>query len=113
MNPAYKAILEVQIRAAIKYLKELCRPCVRETPPILVQDDDATYVPDVEVHESQESEPPAKRPKLLSRVALLLKEKQKDKEKSSSGSLSPEEKDIEQYNQENFNVELEDDPFYF
>ena len=29
MNPAYKAILEeVQIRAAIKYLKELCRSYV-------------------------------------------------------------------------------------
>ena len=27
--------------------------------------------------------------------------------------MSPEEKEIEQYNQENFNVELEDDPFYF
>ena len=27
--------------------------------------------------------------------------------------MSPEEKDIEQYNQENFNAELEDDPFYF
>ena len=27
--------------------------------------------------------------------------------------MSPEEKDIEQYNQENFNVEHEDDPFYF
>ena len=72
MNPAYKAILEeVQIRAVIKYLKDFCRPYVRETPPVLIQDDDATYVPDVEVDEPQESEPPAKRPKLLSRVALL------------------------------------------
>ena len=114
LNPAYKAILEeVQIRAAIKYFKELCRPSVLETPPILVQDDDATYVPEVEVDEPQESEPPCKRPKLLSRVALLLKEKQKDKEKYSCGSLFSEEKEIEQYNQENFNVELEDDPFYF
>ena len=86
LNPAYKAILEeVQIRAAIKYLKELCRPSVRETPPVLVQDDDATYAPDVEVDETQESEPPSKRPKLLSRVVLLLKEKQKDKEKTVVG----------------------------
>ena len=114
LNPAYKAILEeAQIRAVIKYLKELCRPYVRETPPVLVQDDDATYVPNVEVHEPQESEPPAMHPKLLSIVASLLKEKQKDKENSNSGSLPPEEKDIEQYNQENFNVELEDDPFLF
>ena len=114
LNPAYKAILEeVQIRAVIKYLKELCRPSVRETPPVLVQDDDATYAPDVEVDDTQENEPPSKHPKLLSRVALLLKEKPKDKEKNSCGFLSPEEKEIEQYNQENFNVELEDDPFYF
>ena len=67
----------------------------------------------MEVDEPQESEPPSKHPKLLSRVTLLLKEKQKDKEKNNCGSLSPEEKEIERYNQKTFNVELEDDPFYF
>ena len=98
LNPAYKAILEdVQVRAAIKYLKELCKPSVQETLPYLVEDDDATCVPEVEipVDEPQESEPPSKRPKLLSRVALLLKEKQKDKGKNASSSLSPKEKEIE------------------
>ena len=47
-------------------------------------------------------EPPSKCPKLLSRVALLLKEK-----------LSPAEREIERYNEGQFDVELEDDPFYF
>ena len=113
LNPAYKAILEdVQVRAAIRYLKELCKPTVQETLPNLIEDDDATYVPEVEipVDEVQESEPPSKRPRLLSRVALLLKEKQKDKGKNTCSS---EEKEIERYNQEQFDVKLEDDPLHF
>ena len=116
LNPAYKEILEdTQIQAAEECFKKLCTPSKPpESPRQLLEDDDATYVSDVEVDEPQASEPPTKRPKLLSRVALLLKEKQKWKDdRNSTASLSPEEKEIERYKQENFTFELEDDPFYF
>jgi len=50
---------------------------------------------------------------LLSRVALLLKEKQKLDERNSTASLSPEVREIDRCTRESFAVELEDDPFNF
>ena len=120
LNPAYKAILEdTQICAAKEFLKRLCTSSTQLAGPL--EDDDATYVSDVEepqpnelqANEPQENEPPTKRPKLLLRVALLLKEKQKLDERNSTASLSPEVREIDRYTRENFAVELEDDPFNF
>lgn len=116
LNPAYKMILEdTQMCAAKEFLKQLCTPRNQPAAPgQSLEDDDATYVSDVEVDEPQANEPSPKRPKLLSRVALLLKEKQKlSDERNRTASLSPLDKEIEQYGQETFAVELEDDPFDF
>ena len=87
--------------------------CKSPEPDANLQDDDCTYVPEDPEAESnlQESTPPSKRPKLLSRVASLIEEKKK--QSNNSVSISAEEKEVDRYNMDSFNIELEDDPFDF
>ena len=75
-----------------------------------MEDDDAIYISYVKVYEPQANELPIKHPKLFSKVALLLKEKQKFNDERASSP--PETKEIKWYNQANFSYELEDDLFY-
>jgi len=107
LNPPYREILTAtQTKTAKQYLLELCKP---PEPDANLQDDDCTYVPEDPEAESnlQESTPP----KLLSRVAKLIEEKKK--QSNNSVSISAEEKEVDRYNVDNFNIELEKDPFDF
>ena len=87
---------------------ELCKPPESDANS---QDDDCTYVPDANLQENHEITPPRKRPKLLSRVASLIEEKKKQSDQSAS--LSSEEKEVDRYSKDSFNIELEDDPLTF
>lgn len=109
LNPPYREILtDTQTKTAKQYLLELCKPLEPDTN---LQDDDCTYVPDADLQENHEITPPSKRPKLLSRVASLIEEKKK--QSNNSTSLSSEEKEVDRYSKDSFNIELEDDPFNF
>lgn len=99
---------DTQTKTAKQYLLELCKPPESDAN---LQDDDCTYVPDDDLQENHEITPPSKRPKLLSRVASLIEEKKK--QNNNSTSLSSEEKEVDRYSMDSFNIELEDDPFNF
>jgi len=49
---------------------------------------------------NRSDEPPSKRLKLLSRVALLLEEKRKEQQSASCLNLPAEEKEIQKYSKE-------------
>ena len=88
---------DTQTETAKRYLLELCKP--RDTNLL---DDDCTFVPDADLQENHEITPPSKRPKLLSRVASLIEEKKK--QSNNGTSLSSEEKEVDRYSKDSFNI---------
>ena len=107
LNPPYQEILTAtQIKTTKQYLLELCKP---PKPDVDLQDDDCTYVPEAPGAEPNLQE--SSQVKLLSRVASLIEEKKK--QSNNSVSISADEKEVDRYNMDSFNIELEDDLFDF
>ena len=82
---------------------ELCKPPESDSN---LQDDDCTYVPDTDLQENHEITPPSKHPKLLAIKGSFIN-RRKEKQSNNSTSLSSEEKEVDRYSKNSFNLELE------
>ena len=104
LNPSYRDILtDTQTKTAKQYLLELCKPPESDSN---LQDDDCTYVPDTDLQENHEITPPSKHPKLLAIKGSFIS-RRKEKQSNNSTSLSSEDKEVDRYSKNSFNLELE------